>query len=221
MSNPFSKIVPDAEIYIDHAILDDKPEMAILVARIFATWGLIERELGALLLHTLGVGSTAMPAIAIYETLTAQHLQNGALHAAARSVLPDDSYDVFAAVIDLSDGAATPRHRLAHRVWGGCKQRPNMLALIEPRSLWSADYRAVDVYQHLPIDVMDGWNPDWIDPADTIGYTKNEGPISVLTPDEAKSNYRLKDSSRGGHPSSHPGATPMDTFDPTVEVAFS
>ncbi|MES5481515.1 hypothetical protein QMZ05_02075 [Bradyrhizobium sp. INPA03-11B] len=63
MPNPFSRIIPDAEIYLDPNVLDDKPEMAAAVARIFAVWASIEHRLRFLLIEV--VGSGARSAIAI------------------------------------------------------------------------------------------------------------------------------------------------------------
>src|SRR5450755_3390756 len=82
MPHPFNKIVPDAHIFLDANILDDKPGMAILVTKIFATWAQIEHELSVLLIRVLG--ANAAPAIAMHTALTAQHLQNTALQAAAK-----------------------------------------------------------------------------------------------------------------------------------------
>jgi hypothetical protein len=116
MPNPFSRIVPNAEIYLDPNVLDSKSEMAPLVAKIFALWASIERELKFLLVRVLG--ADAGPAIAIYETLTAQHLQLSALDAAAKVALSERSYDVFLAVTAIAKGAQAPRNDLAHLVWG-------------------------------------------------------------------------------------------------------
>lgn len=122
MPNPFSRIVPNAEIYIDPYILDNKPEMALLIVKIFALWASVERELRFLMVRVLG--ADAGPAIAIYETLTAQHLQLGALDAAAKVALSARSYDVFRAVTVIAKSTQAPRNNLAHLVWGGCLGGP-------------------------------------------------------------------------------------------------
>ena len=69
----FSLILPNAELYLDPHILDNKPEMAKVVARIFAISASIERELRYLLLAFLG--AKAALAIGIYDVLTMQNLQ--------------------------------------------------------------------------------------------------------------------------------------------------
>lgn len=174
MPHPFSKIIPDARIYIDHAVLDSKLEMAKSVAKIFATWASIEREFGSLLTFVLGVGATSRPAFEIYKTLTSERMRINALHVAAKAALPSETYNVFAAVIDLAEGACRPRNELAHWVWGGCEQREDVLALIDPEILWGNDRRATDVHQYLPVDVMDGWSPDWIDPNYAKAYSQGD-----------------------------------------------
>lgn len=67
MPQPINKIIPEAETYITSEALDDKPEMAKLVCRIFATWATIEQQLN--FLFYLVLGTDAGPAIAIYSQL--------------------------------------------------------------------------------------------------------------------------------------------------------
>src|SRR5947208_3209825 len=105
MPHPFSRIVPDAHIYLDTDILTDKPDMALLVTKIFAVWASIEQDLSFLLVRVLG--ADAAPAIAMHATLTAQHLQNSALQAAARAALPKDKFEVFQAVMSITESAAS------------------------------------------------------------------------------------------------------------------
>jgi len=83
MPNPFSRVVRDADIYLATNILDDKPEMAAVVGRIFALWASIEHRLRFLLIEI--VGTRAQAAIAIYEYLTAEHLRLKALDQAAKN----------------------------------------------------------------------------------------------------------------------------------------
>jgi hypothetical protein len=205
MPHPFSRIIPDAEIYIDPAILDNKPDMAALVVKIFATWASIERELNFLLVRVLGLSPSSKPqaALAMFEVLTAQHLQLKVLDAAARAELSKahqmgsiastfmDSYDVFSAVLKVAGSAQTPRNRLAHWVWGGCRQRQDLLALIDPEKLWGNDYRELDFFTNLPMDTPPGWSPDWIDPDYALAYSISDLDRSLRDLDEAHSCLRI------------------------------
>jgi len=107
--------------------------MAVLVTEIFATWAMIEHEMALMLVHVLGADSE--PAIAMHATLTAQHLQMGALQAAAKAALSADDYQIFQAAISVVESTQTPRNQLAHWIWGTCKQRPDLLVLADPRKL--------------------------------------------------------------------------------------
>jgi hypothetical protein len=130
MANPFSSVIQNAEIYLDPGILDNKPEMALLVVKIFAVWASIERELNFLLVRVLGLGPDSRPraALAMFDVLTAQHLQLRVLHAAAEAELSTayqigsltastENYDVFSAVLNSADSAQKPRNQLSHWVW--------------------------------------------------------------------------------------------------------
>lgn len=202
--NPFSRIVPGAEIYPDWNIIDNKPEMALLVTKIFAVWASIERELNFLLVRVLGLGPNSRPQapLAMFQVLTAQHLQLKVLDAAARAELSKahqtgsiastimDSYDVFSAVLNVVESAQKPRNRLAHWVWGGCRQRQDLLALIDPTTLWGNDYRELDFFTNLPCDV-DGWDPDWIDPVHAIAYSASDLSRSLRDLEEAHSCLKI------------------------------
>ena len=121
MPQPINKIVPDAHVYLSYDVLQDKPELALLVCKIFAIWGRIEQQLTVLLVRVLRADYE--PALAIYSTLTAQHLQNRALDAAAKATLSADDYLIFSAAISVSESAQAPRNHLAHWSWGGCKHK--------------------------------------------------------------------------------------------------
>ena len=84
MPQPINRMVPDPHVYLDNSALSDKPEMAILVTQIFATWARIEQELSFLLVRVLGANSA--PAIAMYSALPSQYAKT--LHRTPRLKLP-------------------------------------------------------------------------------------------------------------------------------------
>jgi hypothetical protein len=176
MPQPFSKVVPDAYVYIDSGILKDKPDMAFLVTKIFAIWAQIEHELSFLLVRVLG--ADAAPAIAMHATLTAQHLQNSALQAAAKAALAPDQFDVFQAALSTAESAATPRNHLAHWIWGGCKQRTDLLALFDPKMVKERDFRVEKFYSknpsRTPEDLMKNIELYYFDTSNVLAYSKSD-----------------------------------------------
>jgi hypothetical protein len=137
MFQPLSRVKPRAQVMHDPNALDDKPEMAKHVANIFAYWGLIEHRLSLLLVRVLG--ADAAPALAMFSTLTAQHLQLGALEAAAKAALSQEEFDVFKAATNVTDSVQTPRNQLAHWIWASAPELPNALLLAEPKSAKERD----------------------------------------------------------------------------------
>ena len=169
MPNPFSRVVRDADIYLATNILDDKPEMAAVVGRIFALWASIEHRLRFLLIEI--VGTRAQAAIAIYEYLTAEHLRLKALDQAAKTVLPTESYSVLLAATAAAESAQTPRNHLAHWMWGGCRQRPDLLALVDPVLMRELALRLQTYYEAKGLVECDGWDPEFIDPDFVLAYS--------------------------------------------------
>jgi hypothetical protein len=137
MPQPLSRVKPNAFFRHDPNALDDKPHLAKLVANIFAHWGLVEYRLSLLLVRVLG--ADAAPALAMFSTLTAQHLQLGALEAAAKVALSLEEFDVFQAGIAVTDSVQTPRNQLAHWIWGTAPELPKALLLAEPKSAKERD----------------------------------------------------------------------------------
>ena len=101
MPQPIAKIVRNSHVYLTNDALADKPDLAILVTKIFATWARIEQEFNFLLVRVLG--ADAAPAIAMFQTLTAQHLQLGALEAAARAALSTEDFQIFIAALSTAE----------------------------------------------------------------------------------------------------------------------
>lgn len=139
MPQPISRIIPDPECYLDEEVLADKPDMAVLVTKIFATWASIEHQLSFLIVRVLG--ADAAPALAMFETLTAQHLQLRALEAAAKAKLSEEEFQIFLAAIATAESAQTPRNHIAHWSWCRCEQRPDLLVLANPKMLREQGFR--------------------------------------------------------------------------------
>jgi hypothetical protein len=145
MPQPLTRIVPRAEVLFNPNVLADKPDMAALVCNIFAIWAKIEFELSLLMVRVLG--ADAAPALAMYAKLNTQNLQMVALEAAAKAALSADEFEVFEAMVSITDSVQTPRNHLAHWIWGGCKERPDLLVLADPRILKEREARLASHFQ--------------------------------------------------------------------------
>jgi hypothetical protein len=147
MPQPINKIVPNPRVVLDTDALEDKPEFATLVVKIFAVWAVIERRLSVLLVHLLGADE--IHAHAIFSILQTQQLQTKALEAAAKSCLSTDDLDIFDAALTVISSAQKIRNRLAHWSWGKCLQRPDLLLLADPDGLKERDIRSAAHFQSL------------------------------------------------------------------------
>jgi hypothetical protein len=172
MPQPINKILPNARVILDTDVLDEKPDLAILVVKIFAVWASIERRLSVLLVHLLG--ADAVHAHAIFSILQTQALQTRALEAAAKSALSSDELDIFNAVLTVTNGVQKTRNRLAHWSWGKCVQRPDLLVLGDPEGLKERDTRMAAHYQSLHPDatLLEIANANQFDLSRFYGYSK-------------------------------------------------
>ena len=132
MPQPLNRVIRNGEFRPNDSVLNDNPELAKLVASIFALWASIEHSLSLLLTSVLG--ADAEPAIAIFATLRGERPQLDALEAAAKAALSPNEFDVFRAAISMTDSVRRARNHLAHWIWGTCKQLPDALLLAEPKA---------------------------------------------------------------------------------------
>lgn len=93
--------------------------------------------------------------------------------------------------MSLADSAQKQRNILAHRLWGGCRQRPDLLALVDPNLLWKNDYRELDFFTNLPTSIGDGWDPDWIDPAHALAYSTEDLSRILRDMEETRSFFTI------------------------------
>lgn len=174
MPQPINKIIPESETYITRGALDEMPEMARLVCRIFATWATIEQQLNFLFYLVLGTDSA--PAIAIYAELRTQALQNVALEASAKAALTAEDFEIFKAAISVANSVQTPRNHLAHWTWGKCRERPDLLVLFDPQMLKNRDFTVQHNLHTAPdlnkIDLLAHTKLYYFDDAASLAYTQ-------------------------------------------------
>lgn len=174
MPQRLDKVVPNPHLYLDDNALHNKPDMAVIACQIFAKWALIEHELSLLLVRILGAHEH--PALAVYSILDSTRLQLLALEAAAKSVLPLDDYHLFQAVLDIADSAQKTRNKLAHWCWAGCKQRPDLLVLADPKMIKERDLRALKLAFQNPSELpdLDAYAAYQFDPSRALSFTKDD-----------------------------------------------
>lgn len=173
MPQPLSKVRPDAKVSFHHKHSTNKPELAALVASIFARWAWIEHQLSILLLFVLG--ANAKPAFAMFSILNTQRLQERAIEAAAEAALPESQLEIFLAVMSVTDIVQKDRHRLAHWIWGTCPELPEHLLLANPDTFKELEFQRAHVLANPPPGGMDPAEFDKlfkIDPTQILVYSK-------------------------------------------------
>jgi len=195
MPQPLNRVVPNGTISLTPDALVDKPEMAVVVTRIFATWVEIEQQLAVILYRIMGGDHAAT--LAIYGILETQTLRKVALEAVAKATLPPEDYPVFLAMLAAAERVATPRNQLAHWPWGICPERPNdILLLAEPEFLEQREIKRAALWS---AENSDGEKPDLrdfidlqhINPAHIQTYTLPDLRRSLRDIQEAHEIIRL------------------------------
>lgn len=113
------------------------PEISQVVCNVFSLAASIDYELHFLIARLVGV--EIKPAIAMLEALRSKGIQKNAWTAAAKSVLSDDEYAVFKAVVAATEKAKQERNNIAHFCRVKCDRLPYALLLISPEHLRSRE----------------------------------------------------------------------------------
>src|SRR5262249_28344491 len=196
MPQPLNRVITNGEFSAigirpnESGILDDKPELAKLVASIFGLWASIEHSLSLLLVSVLG--ADVEPAIAMFATLTAQRQQMGALEAAAKAALSPNDFDVFRAAISMTGRVQTPRNHLAHWIWGTCKQIPDALLLAEPKAQKDRERELILALEQAGgLEVKEIINLERYNPATVLVYRRGDLERAKRDLEDAESTTAL------------------------------
>jgi hypothetical protein len=110
----------------------------------------------------------------MFSVLSSQFLQTKALEAAAKAALAPAHYNVFLAVMSSIESAQSPRNRLAHWIWGVCRQRPEFLALADPKMIKERDLRVTKRLFEGALDMERDVELYQFDPAYVFAYSKSD-----------------------------------------------
>jgi hypothetical protein len=133
MPRTLYEINPSAAFSIDDdaSALGARPELAVLVARIIATWSLVEGFIG--LAATALLAGRADVAMSIFESLPSS-AQTTALYAAAKSALPREDAELFCAALKVTNSLGKGRNSLAHGIIASADGIGDAILLVEQRN---------------------------------------------------------------------------------------
>jgi hypothetical protein len=113
---PLVKAYPHAKATFGVGYIEDRPAAAAIVARIITSWADIEVQCGRLLAELMGTNVPA--AAAVFGSLRSSRAQHDALEAAAKVVLDERDYELFAAHMARRNSLEKERNDLAHGCYG-------------------------------------------------------------------------------------------------------
>lgn len=111
-----SKTFPNAKATFGVGFIEDRPQAAVIVARIITSWADVEVQCARLLAELM---ETSIPtAAAVFGSLKSSRAQNDALNAAALISLDDKDYELFCAHMARKNSLEKERNDLAHGCFG-------------------------------------------------------------------------------------------------------
>ena len=122
--------------------MDRRPELTSLIGQCLMHWSNIELQM-ALLLGVL-LDATNEAAVAVYLSLRAGRVRQGAINAAANTVLNGDALELYRAITAFQRSIETERNDLAHGCFG-------VMESITDGALWME-------LQHVANFMLDFWN---------------------------------------------------------------
>lgn len=107
------------------------PELSGRVLMVLSAWGKLDTEMGVVFASFLN--TQAEIGVAIYNQLTNQNTQDGAMRSAASLVLDRHQLDLFLALMKVAKGPRDQRNEMAHGIWGFSEDLPDALLLLNPK----------------------------------------------------------------------------------------
>lgn len=134
----------------DHP-LEQRPELALLVAEVIASWSNVESFHLSLFMKLLG--GPGDKAADIYLALEARSAKSAAIKAAAKS-LPEPHKNLLLAILAISSSRQKDRDKIAHGIWGYCTGIPNALLLASPKDMLASnsDLSKIFVYREKELE---------------------------------------------------------------------
>ena len=117
--------------------LRQRPELALLVAEVIASWSNVESFHLNLFMNLLG--GPGEKAADIYLALEARSSKSDAIRAAAKS-LPEPHENLLLAILAISKSHQKARDKIAHWTWGVCTGIPDALLLASPKDMIISDH---------------------------------------------------------------------------------
>lgn len=120
---PLTTAFPKAHATFGVGYVEDRPQAAAIIGRIVTSWADIEVQCARLLGELL---ETGIPAVAaVFSSLRSGRAQHDALEAAAKVVLDNADYELFAAHMARRASLEKERNDLAHGCFGISVALPN------------------------------------------------------------------------------------------------
>ncbi|MEM6891667.1 MAG: hypothetical protein AAF636_26625 [Pseudomonadota bacterium] len=141
MPQPLINVVPGTgEWSSDPKSIESKPQIAISICKVHATWATLDGYLG-LLFAEVSMGYSAA-SFAVYETLGSFEQKKKAIMVAAKTEVQLSELAPLDAVLDMIGRLGKERNRFAHWALGPVEGTEDAISLVNPKEL-SSELRLV------------------------------------------------------------------------------
>lgn len=128
MSQPIRKLADEPNVRFGPEALNLYPELALHIARIAATWSMVENNISLAFIMLVGSGSET--SIAMYKALTGTATKDHAMNAAAEDKLTAEDYLLYQATRKILKRTARQRNNVVHGLVGQCDQIKDALVIM-------------------------------------------------------------------------------------------
>jgi len=128
MSQPIRHLTDNPDVHFGPDALDLYPELARNVARIVATWSLVENNIS--LAFIMLVGSDSETSISMYKALTVTATKDVTMKAVAQDKLQPQDFLLYQATRNILKRTARQRNNVVHGLIGHCEQIKDALVII-------------------------------------------------------------------------------------------
>ena len=142
---PLGHVFQDIDLAYNRNVLEQRPELAKLIAQLLAQWSIIEMYTGMVFVSL--VGENADTTMIVYDSLTSAGAKDGSLSALARHKLSADDLQIFTATMKLVNKLSKERNAFAHGMIASRDELPDGVVVVDARDV------TLSYYAYLVCDV--------------------------------------------------------------------
>lgn len=175
MPRPLSTLRPGVKWSTSINAIDEVPDLAPDICKLFAAWANVEHQLEMLFVEITGGSSRSV--LAVFDSLESDRAKRDAIRAAAKIHLQRSDIIALETALKMVKTAGKARHRFAHHLWGAIDGMPKAISLTPPSA-------AAHLFREVRLAIYNARHTRNLEPSKHLDEPHTIDKVMVYTQDE-------------------------------------